>query len=518
MLDPALRTLADVPRRHALARPDRDALVFGSRRTTYAALDRAADQVARALVAEGLSPGDRVLLLARDSDRSWEILFGAARAGVVLVPINWRLAPPEVAWIAADAEARLAFVGREFAGRLQGGPARAVVLGGESPGLPAYESWRDAAPGTPFERPADPEEIAVQIYTSGTTGRPKGVLLPHRSFFAIQREVDRVGYDWFGIRADDVVVVPLPLFHVGGLWITLQFLAAGATGLVVDAFLPDRFLRLFAEHRITKFGLVPAMIQMVLDDPACKRELFASATHFIYGGSPIAPALLERALATFGCRFVQIYGLTETGNCAVHLPPDDHVPARRDRMRAAGRPFPGVEVHVRGPDGRPLGPGEVGEICLHTPARMAGYWKLPDETARTLVDGWIHTGDAGTVDADGYVYIQDRVKDMILYAGEHVYPGEIERALLEHPAVQEVAVIGVPDDRWGETVKAIVVVKPGARLVAAELVAHARSRVAEFKVPRSVDLVPSLPRTASGKVKKEELRAPYWEGRARKVN
>jgi acyl-CoA synthetase (AMP-forming)/AMP-acid ligase II len=258
------------------------------------------------------------------------------------------------------------------------------------------------------------------------------------------------------------------------------------------------------------------MLQVCLSEPDCAGTDFSSLRTIVYGGSPIPRPVLETALRTFGCGFAQIYGLTETGNTAVCLRPDDHL--RPELHHAAGRPYPGVRIAIVDAEGRALGPGAIGEICIASPANMLGYWNRPEATAAVLRDGFVHTGDAGYVDAAGYVFVCDRLKDMICTAGENVYPAEVESVLCAHPAVAEAAVIGVPDERWGELVKAIVVLRPGMAATAAELLAAARTQIADFKVPRSIDFASVLPRTPSGKIQKHVLREPYWAGRSRRVN
>jgi acyl-CoA synthetase (AMP-forming)/AMP-acid ligase II len=238
----------------------------------------------------------------------------------------------------------------------------------------------------------------------------------------------------------------------------------------------------------------------------------------LYGASPIPLDLLRTGMQTFGCDFVQGYGLTETCGAAICLAPADHDPAGSPRMRSCGRPLPGVEVRIVDPLGRDLPPGEVGEIIIRSGLNMVGYWRRPEDTAKTLRDGWLHTGDAGYRDAEGYVYIHDRVKDMIVSGAENIYPAEVESALFGHPAIADVAVIGVPDEKWGEAVKAVIVLKPGASAEAAEIIAFARTRIAAYKAPKTVDFVDVLPRNPSGKLLKRELRKPYWEGRDRQVN
>jgi acyl-CoA synthetase (AMP-forming)/AMP-acid ligase II len=308
------------------------------------------------------------------------------------------------------------------------------------------------------------------------------------------------------------------LFHIGGIWFDMTALAAGAPLVVTDTFTAWSAIALMQRHRVSKVCLVPAMIQMVLAEPECADADWSALDCIVYGGSPIPVPVLKRALEVFGCRFAQIYGLTETGNTAVCLRPEDHADPEHERLAAAGRPYPGVQCKIIDESGEALGPREVGEICLRSPANMVGYWKNRSATAATLVDGWVHTGDAGFLDQDGYVFVNDRIKDMIIYAGENIYPAEVESALCGHPDVAEAAVIGVPDERWGERVLAVVVRRPGSTATARQILRHAATQIAAFKVPKSVDFIDALPRTPSGKIQKHVLRKPYWEGRDRQVN
>lgn len=518
------QTVADIPRHQAAQRPDADALIFGDRATTWAELDTRSNRVANALVAAGLEPGARVAILDKDSDHLWEAVFGIAKAGSVVMGINWRLAPKEIGFILEDGEARALFVGAEHAGKL--GDLRAshpsletvVVLSGEHPMGPEYTTWRDASPASDPRLPTDPEDVVAQMYTSGTTGLPKGVMLANRSFFAVVRSMREVGDSWIGWTPDDVSLMGIPSFHIGGIWWAMTGMNAGAAQVVIDTFVAWQALELVPRHGVTKTCMVPAMIQVLLAEPSCAQTDFSTLGCIVYGGSPIPLPFLKQAMARFGCDFAQIYGLTETGNTAVCLRPDDHRTEDAELLKAAGRPYPGVTAKVIDEAGKPLPAGEIGEICLHSPANMVGYWNRPEATASTLIDGWVHTGDAGYLDARGYVFVCDRKKDMIIYAGENVYPAEIESVLCDHPAVLEAAVIGVPDDRWGELVKAIVVLKPDQKAKGPHLIAHCRGQLADFKVPKSVTFIDSLPRTPSGKIKKAELRKPYWEGRDRQVN
>lgn len=532
--DQDVRTLAELLRLRARDQPTRPAVIFGDKQLSYAQLDAAANRVANALIAEGVAPRARIALLAKDSDRGYEVLFGCVKAGAVALSVNWRLAPGELTYIINDAQAELVFVGRDFVSVLEAMRAeiptvRRIVVLAADPAGPASLPERSGAPlaidgwlaghgdGDP-DVASGPDDVVFQLYTSGTTGRPKGAQLANRSFFDLMNGMARHGDPWFDLGPRDVVLLPLPAFHVAGVWWVIRCLAAGATCILMEAFVGWQVLEHIARHRVTKLCMVPAMIQVLLAEPGCRTTDFSSLTHIIYGASPIAQVLIQQAMTTFGCAMVQVYGMTETGNVAVSLRAEDHTLEGNPRMRSAGRALPGVMLKIIDAQGRELAPRQIGEICIHSPANMIGYWNLDEATAETLRDGWIHSGDAGFLDEDGYLFIQDRVKDMIIYAGENIYPAEIENVLHEHPAVAEVAVIGVPDSRWGETVKAVVVLRPGASATAAEILQLARGRIADFKVPKSVDFVAALPRTPSGKVKKGELRAAYWKGRERMVN
>jgi long-chain acyl-CoA synthetase len=522
---PEIVTLGDAPRLHGKARGDDIAFRFEGRRTTWAEFDRNTARAANALAAEGVGKGTRIAYLGKNSDRYFELLFAACRIGAVMVPVNWRLADPEIAHVLADSQATLLFVdstGAPMAARLA--PMRTLTVE-PIDGVEDYEAWREARPDTDLRPALDPGEPCIQLYTSGTTGRPKGVQLPHRAFFvfnayaAAHPEEFGPDFQWCRWTSDDVGLTALPIFHISGSGWGIVAAYCGASTVVLREFANESVIEAIRTFRVSKTVLVPATIQALVEHPGLTRDDVASMRHFMYGAAPISGPLLERAVAALGCEFVQMYGLTETCGGATCLSPDDHK-AGSPRMRSAGRPLPGVELKIVDPGGvRELGVGEVGEICLRTPAAMLGYWQQDEETARVLgPDGWVRTGDAGHLDADGYLFITDRVKDMIVTGGENVYPAEVEAALADHPDIREVAVIGVPDDKWGEAVKAVVASRPGAVPDPAGLIAHARAQIAGYKLPKSVDFVDALPRNATGKVMKHELRARYWQGRERNVN
>jgi|HubBroStandDraft_1064217.scaffolds.fasta_scaffold00272_30 acyl-CoA synthetase (AMP-forming)/AMP-acid ligase II len=518
-------TLGDIARCQARDRPDAVAFVFESRLTTYAAFDRHTNQVAWGLLALGAGPRVRVAYLGKNSDHYFELLFGAAKAGAVMVPVNWRLAGPEIGHIVADSGAAILFVDPEFAdlaaAAAPGAPAlrQVILMGSGSDSRPGYAAWRDAQDHSDPACPVTADFIAVQLYTSGTTGRPKGAMLRHANLLALSNMQSVAAGEWTRWTSDDVSLVAMPVAHIGGTgWGTLG-LYHGAKGVVLREFEPGLVLDAIEHQRISKLFLVPAAMQIMVRLPRAGAVDYSALKYMMYGASPIPLALLRECMAVFGCGFVQMYGMTETSGAIVALDPEDHSPEGSPRMRSAGRPLQGVEIAILDAEGKPLPPNRVGEVATRSRANMAGYWKLPDATAQTIdAENWLRTGDAGYLDEDGYLYIHDRVKDMIISGGENIYPAEVENAIFGHPQVADVAVIGVPDENWGEAVKALVVPRPGAAPDPAEIIAWARSRIAGFKVPKSLDFIDCLPRNASGKILRRALREPYWAGRERRVN
>ena len=518
---PAIATVADVTRHHARERPDQTALHFDGERLGYGTLDQRASQVAQALMAAGIEKQARVAVLSKNGPAFFELWFGAAKANVVLVPVNFRLAPPELAYVVNDARAELLFVGADYYDIVEKvAPELTTVreiiaLDRTHPAWVDYASWRDREKAIDPMLPVAGRDCAIQMYTSGTTGHPKGAQLSHDNLLTLLPSALR---QWGAWRDGDVNLVCMPLFHIGGSGWALVGLYRGIENVLARDFDPPAILRLVEERRITKALFVPAMMLFLLQAPQSRTTDFSSLDLVVYGASPAPLDLLRNALKVFGRGLAQVYGLTETTGAITYLPPEDHGEHAIERMKSCGKPAEGVEIKIVDALGKSLPPGEVGEVVCRTPQVMLGYWNLPDATARAIRDGWFHTGDAGYLDKAGYLYIYDRVKDMIISGGENIYPAEIESALFGHPAIADVAVIGVPDEQWGEAVKAIVVKKPGVAVTAKELIDYARERIAGYKVPRSVDFIDALPRNPSGKILKRELRKPYWLGRERQVN
>lgn len=501
-------TLLDSLRTHATERPDHPAVRNSGVTLSYRELDRRSDELAATLRSRGVAEGDRVAFLGRESVDYYAVLFSAAKLGAVLVPINWRLSTAEVTHILDDSDASVVLTD----------PDQTQVPADDPRRMLTTRPTDLAAGSEPLEPvPACAETPIVQLYTSGTTGLPKGVVLGHRSFFAIADSLRSAGLRWVSVDPDDVCFVGIPGFHVGGLWFAAQAFNAGATVVSVPLFDPAGARQLIARERVTAAIWVPAMLQALLTAPSATANDFSTVRLTIYGGAPISEVLLERCIRQIGGSFAQIYGLTETGNTAICLPPEDHT-VGSPRLSAAGRPYPGVKVKVVNQQGETCPPGEIGEVWLHTPARMIEYWRRPEATATTLVDGWIRTGDAGLLDEDGYLWLKDRLNDMIVVGGENVYPAEVERVLAQHPAVDDVAVVGIPDEVTGESVLAIITTTPGTHVTPRDLTLHARSKLADFKLPRRYEFTNSIPRNPSGKILRRQLREPYWGDRDRRIN
>ena len=497
---------------HAAARPAQVALRFADRVTDYRTFDRHASQVANGLLALGLRPGDRVAYVGKNSDYAVELALGAARAGMVLVPVIWRLAPAEIAGILADAAPRALFVEPAFAAHV-GAVPDAVVMD------ETFAHWRDAQSAISPDVAVAPEDPVLQLYTSGTTGAPKGVILSHANGIRQRRHQVEAGIDWLLAEPGDPTVIAMPFGHIGGVGVVLGAVNSGQELVIHAEYDPAAVMAAIERHRVRRLFLVPAAIGIMLQHPAAATTDFSSIETLSYGASPIPLPLLQAAVARIGCGFVQVYGMTETWGSVVALPPEDHLPGREHKMTAAGKALPGVELRILGEDGDALPPGAIGEVAIRSPNNTRGDWNKPAETATALIgDGWLRTGDAGYLDEEGYLFICDRIKDMIITGAENVYPAEVESAIYGHPAVADVAVIGVPDPKWGEAVTAVVVLRDGATADAADIIAHARGKIAGFKCPKSVDFVAALPRNPSGKILRRALREPYWAGRERRVN
>jgi len=515
--------LADMVRARARTLGDTVVYEFEGRETSFAEFDRRTSRVANAFSALGIKPGERIAYLGKNSDAYFELLFGAIKANVVMAPVNWRLAGPEVLFIVEDCKAPALFVGPEFIALVRSirdqlpSVRHVITTEGGAAEWRDFAAWRDAQSADDPKIDISPQDIAIQLYTSGTTGKPKGAMLSHANMLnLVGNEHERPA--WSKWTSDDVSLIAMPVFHIGGSGWGITNLYYGAKGVIAREFDPTRILDFFEQYGITKLFMVPAAMQFVVRQPRARQMDFSRLKYMLYGASPIPAALLKECIEVFKCGFVQLYGMTETTGSIVALPPEDHVEGL-ERMRSAGKALPGIEIAILDADGNRLPPRQVGEIATRSGSNMVGYWNLPEATARTLGrEGWLRTGDAGYLDEDGYLYIHDRIKDMIISGGENIYPAEVESAICDHPDVAEAAVIGVPDDKWGEAVKAIVVLKPGRGADATAIINFARTRIAGYKTPKTVDFLEALPRNPSGKILRRHLRDPYWAGKDRQVN
>lgn len=521
-----IMTIGDVIRFQAQEQPSQVAFTFEDAEMTFGELDRNSNRAANGLVALGVKPGDRVAYLGKNSHIYFEILAAVAKVGGVMTPINWRLAPPEVAYIVNDCQARVLFIGPEFTELVhQLTPSLThveAIFGSEGAAgtIADYRTWRDGFDAADPAIPCAADDDAIQLYTSGTTGRPKGAIMTHGSILASRTPDEEAALeDWQRSEPGETSLLAMPCFHVSGTGYGIGIMRSGTHAVVVREYDPAQALGFIERYGISKIFMVPAAIQIMLNHPRVGEVDFSRLKYIMYGASPIPLELMKQSMAVFGCGFVQMYGMTETSGTIVALNPEDHDPAGSERMRSVGKPLPGVEIKVVDEAGASVPPRQVGEIATRSARNMKGYWNMPEATRATVdSEGWLRTGDAGYLDEDGYLYIHDRVKDMIISGGENVYPAEVEKAIYGHPAVADVAVVGIPDDKWGEAVKAFVVVKDGVRTSEADIIAHARQHIAGYKCPKSVDFIAALPRNPSGKILRRELRAPYWVGKDRAVN
>ncbi len=501
--------------------------------TSYLGHDRswrqtAADirRLASALQTLGVARNDQVSILALNSDRYLHALFAVPQIGARIVPLNIRWAVMELCYALRDSQSRALLFDKTFlpaveALRQQDVPVRDYLFIGAIEDCPAWaqsiEQLTASAKETLDVVQSD-QHIAGIFYTGGTTGFPKGVMLTHTALLTSAMSVVAA------IDADErsSVLHAAPMFHLADLAVLFTFTMLAARHVIVPAFDPQRVQQTIAETHLTDALLVPTMVQMLYDHPGFDAGKLQALKRVLYGASPMPEGLLRRVFAaTPHVRLMQAYGQTEMAPVVTLLLPDEHVPeGERSRLlRSAGRAAYCVQIKIADADGRALPAGEIGEVCASGPNNMLGYWNKPKQTAETIRDGWVHTGDAGYVDDDGYLFLVDRVKDMIVSGGENVYSTEVESALSTHPAVAQVAVIGIPDPDWGEVVHAIVVAKQGQSADEAALIAHCRARIAGYKCPRSIEFrTEALPLSGAGKVLKRELRAPYWEGRDRQVN
>lgn len=510
---------------HAQRRPQYPAISAGDYRWDYATLVARSHAVAHQLVELGVTAGDRVAVLGLNSAAHFAVILGASRVGAVAVSINFRLSPTELAFILDDAEVNILFVTDNtiddtISATLQARHLSTQVIANRADAvLQLSDVMTRMAPPFVREETVDENSPVLQLYTSGTTGKPKGAVLSHRNMNSLTHMMALTNDALYHSGTKNLVIAPL--FHIGGAGVTYMGLVHGSHNLMHETFDPERVVSTIEREGVTTGFFVPAMIQAIVKlVPNVRERDFSSLEIIAYGAAPISASLLEEAMEVFGCDFAQVYGMTETTGTVIAMAPEDHrraVAGEPGLLRSCGRPCPGNDVKIIDPQGLTLPPGETGEICLRSASNMLEYYNRPEATANTLRQGWIHTGDAGYVDSEGYIYIRDRMKDMVISGGENIYPVEVENVLAGIPGVIEVAVIGIPDDTFGEALMAIFALKAGASLSADEMITFCRDRLAGYKIPRQLSFVDALPRNPSGKILKTVLREPYWAGKDRQI-
>ncbi len=511
--------------RAALRYPGRPAWIQGDAVIPFREAEARVNRLAHALEALGGQAGDRIGMLIPNCYQGLETILAPMKAGMAVVPMNVRLHPGEHEYMLNDAGAKILVYGaelRDHVAAIRGSLATVrefIRVGGPEGGDLEYEQALAGRPETPPDRAVEPDALAWLFYTSGTTGRPKGAMLTHRNLLAM---VEQFLLDINPARPTDVLLHAAAITHGSGLSL-FHHVARGAASAFPDtrSFDPPRIFEAIQRYRVTTMFLVPTMINVLTTAPERARYDLSSLHTIFYGGAPMYVEQLLEAVRAFGPIFVQLFGQGEAPMTCTTLPREEHLagadPAKLKRLASAGREVTGVRVRVVDEADRDVPAGQTGEIVVRGDLVMKGYWNKPDATAETLRGGWLHTGDVGHIDEEGYVYITDRKRDMIISGGSNIYPREVEEVICAHPAVFEVAVIGVPDDKWGEAVKALVVTRPGADVTEAELVEHCRRSLASYKKPHSIEFLPELPKNAYGKILKRELRDRYWTGRGRKV-
>jgi long-chain acyl-CoA synthetase len=500
------------------------AMLFGDHRRTWSDVGERVARLAAALQELGCAPGERVAVLMLNQARYLELYFAVAWAGGVIVPVNTRWSELEIEDSLRDCRPRILAVDDAFAEmgaritqRLES--VRLVYADdGQAPsGVAGYDDMIEAAAPVP-DAMRGSDDLAGIFYTGGTTGRSKGVMLSHRNLMA--NAFNSLAEGLFS--GDSIYLHAAPMFHLANGAAMYSLMLSGGTNVLIRGFAPEPVMQAIERYRVNEILLVPTMIQMLVDHPAIGSHDLASLQRIVFGASPMSEALLDRAMTTLPhTKFVQAYGMTELSPIATILHHHEQVGAARalGRHRSAGRGTFGVQVRIAGADDETVPSGTVGEICASGDVVMQGYWERPEETARAVINGWMHTGDGGYMDKDGFVYVVDRIKDMIVTGGENVYSAEVENTVALHPAVAQCAVIGIPSERWGEAVHAVVVPKDGASVDADDLIAFCHHRIAGYKCPRSVQVRDTpMPMSGAGKILKRDLRIPFWQGKERRVS
>lgn len=515
--------LGDLLRSMARRNPNGLGVVFEGKSFSWKEVNERVNRFGNAVLSLGLGKGDKVAILAQNSHRYAETYFALAKTGLVAVPINWQSAAPEAAYILNHSEAKAVVADHEYLPLLESISSQlpsvkhVIRLGeGKADGLD-FENMLEKSPGSEPAVEVFPDDVRALGYTSGTTGMPKGCIITHRQMLAslanylIEIPVPR----------EHATLLPVPFYTGYGAFQCFGAPYSRSTMIILRRFQPAQVFEAIERHRIAHMCIVPTMIIAMCNSPDIGKHDLSSLRLIGYGGSVIAPAVLKSAISVLKCSFCQVFGMLEAGGFVVFLTPEDHVldgsDAKEKRLLSTGREAQYAEIRLVDDNGADVAPNEHGELIVRSDSSVSGYWKMPEKTAETIRDGWVYTGDVAYRDEDGYIFVADRKKEMIVSGGMNIYPAEIETVLYTHPAVAQAAVIGVPDERWGEAVKAIIELKQGAHATEEQIIDYCRERLASYKKPKSVDFVERLPISSSGKVAKRELRERFWQGRERRV-
>jgi len=517
---PQTTSLVDLFRWRINQSPHNVAFKFLDKETTYQDFDSSANKVAQGLIAEGCKPNARVAFLGKNSD-TFEFFYGNMKSRTVPVAINWRLAAPEIAFILNDSESEILFVDGEFDELIKQVEneipkvRKIITIGNSNADWENYKAWRDRQENIDPMLASKSEDDVLQMYTSGTTGLPKGAQLTNANILNAAPMVDQTWCkDW---HEGSVNLICMPVFHVaGGLYAILGAIF-GCKNIIIPEVDPGLILALIESEKIELALFVPAVILFLLQHPKSEETDFTSLRQVVYGASPIAEDTLIKAIETMQCDFWQVYGLTETCGMATTMTPEYHDPAK-GKLRSCGQPYPGIEIKIVDTNNNQLGTGEVGEILIKSGTVMKSYWNRSEATAETIIDDWFYSGDAGFFDEDGFLFIHDRVKDMIISGAENIYPAEVENALMSHPQILDAAVVGIPDEKWGETVMGFVILAEDASISEDEIIAYSREKIAGFKCPKTIKFINEIPRNPTGKVLRRKLREPYWKGKKRNIS
>ena len=506
---------------------DKTAVVFGDKRISFSEMSKRVNQLANALVNLGVESDDKVALLANNCSQFMEVFFARYELGVTEVTLNTKLSPDEWARQLNEAEVNTLFVGEDLIEKVSSIRSRLkrikhfIALSGTPPGMTDYEALILSGSPSPPRVDVDVGQNKLQriLYTGGTTGVPKGIMLSRAADLAQLRNVlvDLVP----DLNSNDVFLGLQPMYHAVRPFFFPCWMR-GVRHVIVPDFHPETAFHAIENEKVTVIKTVPTVLVRLISDPGVRKRDLRSLRTIIYGGSPMPVERLKEAISIFGLVLVQNYGQSESAMTVCFLSKKDHVvqgdPKRVARLASVGRPYSWVEIRLVGDDGKEVVPGGYGELVVRGDHNMMGYLNKPEETNKTLRNGWVHTRDIGRMDEDGYVFLVDRKGDMIISGGENVYPGEVEQVLYQYPAVMEACVFGIPDEKWGESVTAAIAVKPGLEVTESELIAFCKERLAKYKSPQKIAFYNSLPKSAMGKILRKELRAPFWKEQERGIH